>query len=54
MLRQEAAREKEDLIKELRETLEQTGFHAQMQKQAENAEAMRSILLRVPTSFYIG
>jgi hypothetical protein len=52
-LRREAETEKEGLIKELRETLEQTGHQAQMEKQMKNAEAMQSILQRVPVPIYI-
>jgi hypothetical protein len=53
-LRQEGASEKDALIKEIRETLEQTGHHAQLKKQMENAEAMNAIFMRVPTQIYIG
>lgn len=52
-LRREAAAEKEILIKEIQETLEQSGQQAQLKKQMENAEAMQSIFLRVPTPIYI-
>jgi hypothetical protein len=52
-LRREAETEKQELIKELRETLEQTGHQAQMEKQMKNAEAMQSILQRVPVPIYI-
>jgi hypothetical protein len=54
LLRQEAATEKELLIKELRETLEQTGLSMQMKKQAENAEYMNQIFSKVPFGIYIG
>lgn len=53
ILRREAADEKEGLIKEIRETLEQTGQQAQLKKQMENAEAMQNIFLRVPTPIFI-
>jgi C4-type Zn-finger protein len=53
-LRQEATREKEDLIKEIRETLEETGQTAQMKKQMENVEAMQQIFQRIPLPIYIG
>lgn len=52
-LRREAVVEKEALIKELRETLEQTGQQAQMKKQMENAEAMNRMFNYVPTPIFI-
>ena len=54
ILRREAAVEKEALIKELRETLEETGQKAQMKKEMENAEAMNKIFKNIPTLIYIG
>jgi hypothetical protein len=54
LLRREAVDEKEALIKELRETLEETGQKAQMKKEMENAEAMNKIFKNVPTLIYIG
>jgi hypothetical protein len=54
ILRREAADEKEALIKELRETLEETGMQAQMKKQMENAEAMNKIFKNIPHLIYIG
>lgn len=53
-LRREATQEKDGLVKELRETLEQTGLQAQMKKQAENSEAMQKIFKNVPVLIYIG
>lgn len=53
-LRIEAAKEKDDLIKEIRETLEETGQTAQMKKQMENAEAMQQIFQRIPMPIYVG
>jgi len=53
LLRREGAQEKEELIKEIRETLEQTGLQAQMKKQMENSEAMSQILNRIPVPFFI-
>jgi hypothetical protein len=53
-LRREAQQEKDNLIKEIRETLEQTGLQAQYKKQMENTEAMRSIFTHVPNLIYIG
>ena len=53
-LRREATQEKDALIKELRETLEQTGLQAQMKKQTENSEAMKKIFTSVPNLIYIG
>lgn len=54
ILRREAEKEKQDLIKELRETLEETGQAAQMKKQMENAKAMQEVFSRIPTLIYIG
>lgn len=53
-LRREAAQEKEALIKELRETLEQTGREAQMKKQLEMNKAMQEIFTSIPLQIYIG
>jgi hypothetical protein len=53
ILRREGAEEKELLIKEIRETLEQTGQQAQMKKQMENAQAMNSMFNYVPTPIFI-
>jgi len=53
LLRREAEQEKQDLIKELRETLEQTGQQAQLKKQMENAEAMQNIFRHIPNPIYI-
>ena len=53
-LRREAEKEKDELIKEIRETLEQTGQQAQYKKQMENAQAMQSMFTRVPNLIYIG
>lgn len=53
-LRREGATEKEMLIKELQETLDETGLRAQMQKQAENAQAMHEIFKNVPMMIYVG
>lgn len=52
-LRREASQEKEGLIKEIRETLEQTGYQAQLKKQMENAESMTSIFRHIPLPIYI-
>jgi hypothetical protein len=54
ILRKEGAEEKVALIKELRETLEETGLRRQMEKQAENAQFMSTVLQHVPTMIYIG
>jgi hypothetical protein len=54
ILRREATAEKEGLIKELRETLEQTGLKQQMLRQAEIAKATQEIFEKVPLLFYIG
>jgi hypothetical protein len=54
LLRREAVTEKEMLIKELRETLEETGMQAQMKKQAENSKNMQEMFKNIPTLIYIG
>ena len=54
LLRREGKDERENLIKELRDTLEQTGLQAQMKKQAENAKMMQEMFNKVPTLIYIG
>ena len=54
ILRREAEQEKEQLIKELRETLEETGQAAQMKKQLENAKAMQETFAKIPTLIYVG
>jgi len=54
LLRREGKDERELLIKELRDTLEQTGMQAQMKKQAENAKYMQEMFGKVPTLIYIG
>jgi len=53
-LRIEASEEKDYLIKEIRETLDQTGYYAQLKKQVENSEAMQNIFLKIPTQIFIG
>lgn len=53
-LRREASVEKDGLIKEIRETLEQTGYYAQLKKHVENAEAMQNIFQKIPTQIFIG
>jgi hypothetical protein len=54
ILRREGKEEKDLLIKEIRDTLEQTGLQAQMKKQAENAKMMQEMFSKVPTLIYIG
>jgi hypothetical protein len=54
VLRREATAEKEMLVKELRETLEETGQAAQMKKQLENAKAMQETFGKIPVLIYIG
>ena len=48
VLRREAVQEKQELIKELQETLEKSGLYAQMKAQAEAAEHQGQILSKVP------
>jgi hypothetical protein len=52
-LRQEGQQEIEKLVENLRETLEQTGKAAQMEKQAANEEHMQEILRFAPLAIYI-
>ena len=54
ILRREALQEKEALIKELRETLEETGMQAQMKKQMENSKNMQEMFRNIPNLIYIG
>jgi len=53
-LRQEAKEEKEKLITDLREMLQQAGRFHQMEKQAAMAEQLQETLKRVPTFIYVG
>ena len=53
LLRREAVQEKQELIKELQETLEKSGLYAQMKAQAESADHQSTILQKVPISIYI-
>lgn len=52
-LRQEAQQEKEKLITDLREMLQQAGRFYQMEKQAEMAQQLEETLKRVPMPIYI-
>jgi len=53
-LRQEGQAEIKVLMEQLRETLEQTGKAAQMDKAMKNEDAVESILRHVPALIYIG
>lgn len=53
LLRSEGAEEKTQLIEELQETLEVSGFHEQMKRQAEAVDAQMNILEKVPLKIYI-
>ena len=53
-LRQEAVSEKQDLITQLRETLEETGRKKQMEKAMENSKNMQEVFKQVPLLIYIG
>jgi hypothetical protein len=53
LLRREAEQEKKGLLDEIRETLEQTGYQAQLKKQLENTEAMNQIFKHIPVPIYI-
>jgi hypothetical protein len=52
-LRREAVHEKEQLIKELQETLQASGRIEQMKAQAESAEHQAQILQKVPIPIYV-
>jgi len=52
-LRQEGQTELEKLEQYLRETLEQTGKAAQMEKQKQNEENMQEIMKHIPAAIYI-
>jgi len=53
LLRREAVQEKQDLVKELQETLQASGKFEQMKAQAEAAEHQGKILQKVPIPIYI-
>jgi hypothetical protein len=53
-LKQEATKEKEDLIKQLQETLNETGKKAQLAKEKENSDNTQEIFKKVPLYIYIG
>jgi hypothetical protein len=50
---QQGREEKEALMTQLRETLEQTGKKAQLEKEKENAQAMQEIFQKIPLPIYI-
>lgn len=53
-LRQEAQQEKEKLIVDLREMLQQAGRFAQMEKQAEMSDQLMQSLQKIPNYIYVG
>ena len=53
ILRREAIQEKQELIKELQETLEASGRFQQMKAQAEAAGHQNQILQKVPIPIYV-
>jgi len=53
-LRSEAQTEKENLLTQLRETLEATGRRAQMEMKKEESEYLQEIIGRVPLKIYVG
>jgi len=53
-LKAEAATEKEYLLTQLRETLEATGRHKQLEMKREESENLQQTLNRVPLKIYIG
>ena len=53
LLRREAVQEKQELVKELQETLEASGRFQQMKAQAEAADHQGKILQKVPIPIYI-
>lgn len=53
-LRAESAAEKEELLKEIRETLAEAGRQKQMEKHMSNSKNMMEIFKGIPTFIYIG
>jgi len=53
-LRNEASAEKETLVTQLREILEQTSRKAMMEAERDEAEALQEKLQKVPYPIYIG
>ena len=53
LLRREAVQEKQELVKELQETLQASGRFEQMKAQAEAAEHQGKILQKVPIPIYV-
>ena len=53
LLRREAVQEKQELVKELQETLHASGRFEQMKAQAEAAGHQSEILQKVPIPIYI-
>ena len=53
-LRAEATAEKEQLVEQLRENLEQTSRKALMEAQKEESESQQETLKKVPYPLYIG
>ena len=53
-LRNEAQTEKEQLLTQLREQLQQTGRRAQMEAKREESENLQEIINKVPLGIYVG
>ena len=53
ILLSEAADEKKYLIEEIRETLDKTSKHGQLQREAENVQNQLEVLKGVPLPFYV-
>jgi len=53
-LRAEAANERDDLILQLKESLEKTSKEAMMTRKANEAESINKTLSKVPLKFYTG
>jgi hypothetical protein len=53
-LRQEAQKEKDDLVLQLRENLEASGRKAQMENKAQEAQQLMDQLNKIPLPIYIG
>jgi hypothetical protein len=52
-LRTEGTQERNELITQLRESLEQTGRKAQLERQRDNSQNMKTIFSNVPMPFFI-
>ena len=53
-MRAEATAEKEQLVEQLRENLEEVSNKVRYQTEAENAENQQKLMEKVPINIYIG